>query len=83
MKMNRGSTVLACTELLFFACIILSGCREGDLCWIYSKPAGIEFTKSEVTVEQYRACVEDGVCEKPKTKDDDGDCLSAGEGAHI
>jgi len=35
--------------------------------WLYSKPAGIEFTKSVVTVAQYRACVEAGKCTKPKT----------------
>ena len=34
--------------------------------------AGIGFTKSEVAVEQYLACVEAGVCEKPKTLDDMG-----------
>ncbi|HOX42958.1 MAG TPA: SUMF1/EgtB/PvdO family nonheme iron enzyme [Myxococcota bacterium] len=30
--------------------------------WIFSRPAGIEFTKTEVTVAQYKACVEAGKC---------------------
>ena len=38
--------------------------------WVYSRPAGIEFSKSEVTVAQYRACVEAGKCSKPETKSD-------------
>ncbi|MBW2699672.1 MAG: formylglycine-generating enzyme family protein [Deltaproteobacteria bacterium] len=42
----------------------------GGLQWIYSRPAGIDFTKSEVTVAQYRACVKAGRCTKPKTKSD-------------
>jgi len=42
--------------------------------WIYSKPAGIEFARSEITVAQYRACVNAGSCEKPRTKDDNKYC---------
>ena len=38
--------------------------------WVNSRPAGIEFTKSEVTVAQYRACVKAGKCSKPETKSD-------------
>jgi formylglycine-generating enzyme required for sulfatase activity len=34
--------------------------------WIHSRPAGVSFTKTEVTVKQYRACVDDGRCSKPK-----------------
>ncbi|MBW2703595.1 MAG: formylglycine-generating enzyme family protein [Deltaproteobacteria bacterium] len=45
------------------------GAPEG-IEWVYSRPAGIEFTKSEVTVAQYRACVKAGRCTKPKTKSD-------------
>ena len=30
--------------------------------WVHSKPAGVEFTKTEVTVSQYRACVDAGAC---------------------
>ena len=30
--------------------------------WVSSVPAGIEFTRNEITVEQYRACVEAGAC---------------------
>ena len=71
--MERSRTFVA-SAFLLAACIASSGCKKADLCWVHSKPAGIEFSKSEVTVEQYRACVRDGVCEKPKTKDDDGDC---------
>ena len=36
--------------------------------WVYSKSAGIEFTRSEVTVAQYRACVAAGECTHPSTK---------------
>ncbi|MFH1690938.1 MAG: SUMF1/EgtB/PvdO family nonheme iron enzyme, partial [Candidatus Eisenbacteria bacterium] len=31
--------------------------------WVYSKPAGLSFARSETTVAQYRACVEAGNCE--------------------
>jgi len=34
--------------------------------WIFSKPAGVDFTKSEITVSQYRVCVNAGVCTAPK-----------------
>jgi hypothetical protein len=44
------------------------------LTWLKSIPAGIEFTKSEVTVAQYRACVEAGKCSKPKTKAEKKSC---------
>ncbi|MBW2704566.1 MAG: SUMF1/EgtB/PvdO family nonheme iron enzyme [Deltaproteobacteria bacterium] len=42
--------------------------------WVHSSPAGIDFTKSEVTVAQYRACVKAGKCSEPKTKSDDKYC---------
>jgi hypothetical protein len=35
--------------------------------WITSRPARIEFTKSEVTVAQYRACVQADMCSPPDT----------------
>ncbi|HOX47467.1 MAG TPA: SUMF1/EgtB/PvdO family nonheme iron enzyme [Myxococcota bacterium] len=35
--------------------------------WVVSSPARVEFTRSEVTVAQYRACVESGACEAPTT----------------
>ncbi|HOX47317.1 MAG TPA: SUMF1/EgtB/PvdO family nonheme iron enzyme [Myxococcota bacterium] len=35
--------------------------------WVFSRPAGIELTRSEVTVAQYRACVEAERCSAPKT----------------
>ena len=30
--------------------------------WIYSEPANVYFTKSEITVEQYKKCVASGAC---------------------
>lgn len=33
--------------------------------WIFSRPAGIFFTKTEVTVAQYRVCVKAGRCTEP------------------
>ncbi|MBW2703690.1 MAG: SUMF1/EgtB/PvdO family nonheme iron enzyme [Deltaproteobacteria bacterium] len=42
--------------------------------WVYSRPAGIEFTKSEVTVAQYRACVKAGKCTKSTPKNEDFIC---------
>ncbi|HOX44508.1 MAG TPA: SUMF1/EgtB/PvdO family nonheme iron enzyme [Myxococcota bacterium] len=36
-----------------------------SLVWVASRPAGIEFTKTEVTVEQYQACVKAGKCSAP------------------
>lgn len=30
--------------------------------WVYSAPAGVRLTRSEITVEQYRACVGAGAC---------------------
>ncbi|MBW2704522.1 MAG: SUMF1/EgtB/PvdO family nonheme iron enzyme [Deltaproteobacteria bacterium] len=33
--------------------------------WLFSKPTGLEFTRSEVTVEQYRRCVRAGTCREP------------------
>ncbi len=53
--------------------VILEGDRAG-LVWIYSAPAGIEFTRSEVTVAQYRACIEAGKCTAPRSKSDDKYC---------
>jgi len=49
--------------------------------WIFSRPAGIEFTRSEVTVSQYRACVKAGKCGAPISR---GDCNwgQAGREAH-
>ncbi len=37
------------------------------LSWVVSRPAGIELTKTEVTVGQYRACVEAGKCSRPNS----------------
>ncbi len=33
-----------------------------DVDWIYSKPAGIQFTQTEVTLGQFKQCVNDGGC---------------------
>jgi len=46
---------------------------KADFVWVHSKPAGIDFTKSEVTVAQYGACVEAGKCELAHF--DDGTCV--------
>lgn len=35
--------------------------------WLKSIPTGIEFTKSEVTVGQFRACVDVGMCREPRS----------------
>lgn len=37
----------------------------GGLQWVKSAPAAVEFTKSEVTVAQYQACIDAGTC-KPQ-----------------
>jgi hypothetical protein len=44
------------------------------LIWIRSRPAGIEFTRTEITVAQYRACVESGKCTTPRSKSDNEFC---------
>jgi iron(II)-dependent oxidoreductase len=49
--------------------------------WVFSDPAGIELTKSEITVAQYKGCVEAGKCSAPDTG---GSCnwSQAGREAH-
>jgi hypothetical protein len=42
--------------------------------WLYSKPAKMEFTKSEITVAQYRECVDAGKCSTPKGRSEDKEC---------
>jgi len=44
--------------------------------WSHSRPAGIQFAKSETTMAQFRACVEAGACESEhyKTKSDNERC---------
>jgi len=33
--------------------------------WIYSQPAGVFFSSTEVTVRQFKSCIERGGCQKP------------------
>ncbi len=51
-----------------------SGKTAEELMWVYSKPAKMEFSKSEVTVKQYRECVTAGKCTKPKDKNAEKYC---------
>ena len=37
---------------------------RADFTWVRSKPAGVDFGKTEVTLGQFRACVKAGACEK-------------------
>ena len=41
---------------------------KGGVTWVRSAATGLEFTKSEITVAQYRACVDWGNCTKPNDK---------------
>jgi hypothetical protein len=41
---------------------------KSKLIWVKSEPAGVEFTKSEVTIAQYRACFDQGQCTQPDDK---------------
>ncbi len=47
---------------------------SNGLTWIYSKPTEIEFTKSEITVAQYRGCVNAGKCSVPMDKNEEKTC---------
>ena len=38
----------------------------GGVEWVYSIPAGLYFTRSEVTVAQFQACVDAGACDADK-----------------
>jgi len=40
---------------------------KAGLTWVKSAPAGVEFTKTEVTVAQYRSCFNEGKCSAPLT----------------
>ena len=46
----------------------------GGVEWVHSRPAGIDLTKSEITVAQYRACVKAGRCTEPNSKSDNKYC---------
>ena len=37
---------------------------KAGIIWVRSEPAGVSFSRSEVTLGQYRACVRAGVCKK-------------------
>ncbi len=45
---------------------------KAGITWVRSRPAGVSFSKTEVTLGQYRACVRAGACKKGtyKTKSD-------------
>jgi sulfatase modifying factor 1 len=47
----------------------VSNSARGDLEWVQSTPAGIDFARTETTVAQYRACVDARKCSVPKDKD--------------
>jgi len=49
-------------------CMVTSTLYDMGFEWVRSSPAGIDFTKSEVTVAQYNICVEAGKCTKPNSK---------------
>ena len=54
--------------------------------WVYSKPAGLYFAKSETTLSQYEACVKAGQCDAKhhKTKSNSKSCNwgYSGRGKH-
>ena len=41
---------------------------DKGIIWMHSLPAGIEFTRSEITVAQYRTCVQAGNCSDRNSK---------------
>ncbi len=47
---------------------------SAGLVWVYSKPAKMEFNKTEITVGQYRECLNAGKCSKPKDKNESKYC---------
>ena len=47
---------------------------ETGIAWIYSKPAHLEFMKSETTVRLYQRCVTAGTCTPPRSEEDDRKC---------
>jgi len=53
-----------------------SATGQAGITWMASKPAGVQFTGSEVTVGQYRSCVNGGACKKGmfETKSDNKYC---------
>ncbi len=51
------------------------GAATGALNWVYSRPARLEMMRAEVTVAQYKGCVDAGRCKRDfKTKSDDKYC---------
>ena len=67
--------VLSLSFLLGGMFSALSQGMEGstNLEWIYSRPAGISFTRSEVTVSQFRQCLSAGRCSASNVRTD-ADC---------
>jgi formylglycine-generating enzyme required for sulfatase activity len=48
--------------------------RQISVNWVHSEHAGIDFTKTEITVAQFRYCVEEDKCEMPKSRSDNKHC---------
>ena len=46
-----------------------AGTGKTGIEWVFSKPSGVSFARSETTVSQYRACVKAGKCEAKHHKD--------------
>lgn len=85
--MSISYLVLLCDTVYTVYCVLHAGmvgqttalpCPGVE--WVYSIPAGIEFQKSEVTVCQYRACVDAGKCESPVGMDYNAKCNWGNEG---
>ena len=55
---------------------VSAGSGEAAITWVYSKPAILQFAKTETTVAQYRACVESGGCKlnNHRTSSEHGYC---------
>ena len=55
---------------------VAAGSGKAGITWVPSRPAGVTFSKTEVTLGQYRACVRAAACKKKtyKTKSDSSYC---------
>lgn len=47
---------------------------RANIVWVYSRPARLQFTRTEVTVGQFRACVNSGACKHGTFKNEKGYC---------